>query len=152
MNSVYLTTGVKTESLCFPVTQRYSSEWTSNTKSCALCWCNSCRGRKCETEPQKFSLWRLVQHYCSTSKHKLPFKYNYDTTFTSLGEDVTGSSAVRSSLLASLVACLMASLYGPLFFLLYLVCKNDETQNYIMEWRGRLSVTRRIININSIKP
>jgi len=38
------------------------------------------------------------------------FKYDYDATFTSLGEDVTGSSVVRSSLLASLVACLMASL------------------------------------------
>jgi len=61
------------------------------------------------------------------------FKRNYDTTFTSLGEDVTGSSVVRSSLLASLVACLMASLYGPRFFLLYLVCENGETQSCIMK-------------------
>jgi hypothetical protein len=56
------------------------------------------------------------------------FKNNYDATFTSLGEDVTGSSVVRSSLLASLVACLMASLYGPLFFLLYRVYRSDETK------------------------
>jgi hypothetical protein len=58
------------------------------------------------------------------------FKYDYDATFTSLGEDVTGSSVVRSSLLASLVACLMASLYGPRFFLLYRVCTSDETKKY----------------------
>jgi hypothetical protein len=59
------------------------------------------------------------------------FKYDYDATFTSLGEDVTGSNVVRSSLLASLVACLMASLYGPRFFLLYRVCKSDETEDGI---------------------
>jgi hypothetical protein len=58
------------------------------------------------------------------------FKYDYDATFTSLGEEVTGSRVVRSSLLASLVACLMASLYGPRFFLLYRVCRSYETEKY----------------------
>jgi hypothetical protein len=87
---------------------------------------NKCRGRKCETEPLELSLWMSIQIYvchCSATEHKHPLHINYDTTFTSLGEDDTGSSVVLSSLLASLVACLIASLYGPRFFLLYLVCK-----------------------------
>jgi hypothetical protein len=69
---------------------------------------------------------QIYVHHCSATKHKHPIQINYDTTFTSLGEDVTGSSVVLSSLLASLVACLIASLYGPRFFLLYLVCKSGK--------------------------